>query len=113
MTRADIIKSLGHVLTVSHTDQEAVDEAIKIILDSEWIEPEIELPPSLDFVLALITGRVNNIRCEHAPFVASYAPEDGWMLVHATDRKEDSWKVDAWMPIPDYGEDHDGKEEVP
>ena len=99
MTRADIVITLGKMLTVNQKEAEAVKEAIKIILDSDWCEIEAELPPSMDFVLALVTGTVNGIRCEHAPVVASFAPDDGWMLVHVPDQPGDRWKVEAWKPI--------------
>ena len=68
---------------------------------SLWKDPETELPKNMDFVLAIITGRAGGIQCGHAPAIASYAPDDGWMLVELPDRADDSWTVDKWMYIPE------------
>lgn len=56
MTRADIIITLGKMLTVNQKEVQAVKEAIAILLDTEWHAPEIELPTTDEFVLALCTG---------------------------------------------------------
>ena len=58
------------------------------------------LPKNMDFVLVLVTGKAGGIHCEQALFIASFAPDDGWILNDVTDRPDDSWKVVKWMAIP-------------
>lgn len=65
-----------------------------------WHNPEKDLPTSMDFVLVLISGMADGRQCEQAPFIASFAPDDGWVLESIPDRPDDSWKVDKWMEIP-------------
>lgn len=103
MTRADIIITLGKMLTVNQKEVQAVKEAIAILLDTEWHAPEIELPTTDDFVLALCTGTIGGIRNEHSPHIVWWMDDGcGWMLVHEPDQPGDDWKVDAWMPIPEW-----------
>lgn len=67
-------------------------------------DPE-RLPPNMDFVLALANGKAGGIDCIRAPFIASFAPDDGWVLNDVTDRPGDSWKVIKWMAIPQEDDD--------
>lgn len=64
-----------------------------------WKNPAKELPENINFVLAIITGRANGIQCDHAPAIASYDPDDGWMLEDVPDKAGDTWTVDKWMYI--------------
>lgn len=105
MTRADIIITLGKMLTVNQKEVQAVKEAIAILLDTEWRDPEIELPTTDEFVLGLLTGTVDGIRNEHSPHIVDWFDDgEGWALVNEPDREGDNWTVDAWMPIPAWQE---------
>ena len=100
MTIPEIIAELNGVLTVNQKERQAIDEAVKILRECMWRDPELSVPETCDFVLAMLTGTVNGIRCEHAPFIVSFADDEiGWMLAHGTEVDSDHWNIDKWMPI--------------
>lgn len=104
MKRYEIIKTLQRLLTVNQKEVEAVREAIEILMNTEWRDPEIELPETVEFVHTLVSGRAGGEICKSAPFIASYYPTDGWLLENVEARVGDSWTVDAWMPIQEWPE---------
>lgn len=109
MTNSEIAYYLHGMLTVNSKEKEAVAEAVRRLCDAEWIDPEIEIPASEEFVWVLIDGAtMSGIQLEHTPAVGSYDPEDGWMLVDYPDI--DWFSVLAWMPIVDWEGDEDNAE---
>ena len=99
MTRTEIIKRLSGMLTVNQKEAIAVAKAIEIIRETEWIEPELEMPPVLESVIGLVTGRANGREVDEDPFVVCFSPDEGWILVDVQDDPEDDWKVVKWKPV--------------
>ena len=65
-----------------------------------WIDPDVELPPDDDMVLAIVSGKpADNITLEDAYELASYSAEDGWIV-----EGYELWEapsVSWWRPLPD------------
>lgn len=105
MTKDKLIETLSGLLTVNQKEAEAVKEAIEIITNAGWCDPEYELPPDTNFVLALISGRIGNGTYDHAPAIVEYWEGEGWYLTEIDyNEQKDYWRVDAWMPIVEYEE---------
>lgn len=101
MTIPEIIAELNGMLIVNQKERQAIDEAVKILREYMWRDPELSVPEPCNFVLALLTGTVNGIECERAPFIVDWmADGDGWLLVNEEETEGDHWNVDKWMPIP-------------
>lgn len=98
-TTAKIADVLGVSFDVLLNGTKAISKEIVWHYPDDQDDPD-RLPKSMDFVLALVTGMAGGRHCEDGPFIASFAPDDGWVLDTVSDRPDDNWKVTKWMAIP-------------
>lgn len=79
---------------------EALAYAQDVLLNTDKIDPELELPNDEDaFVLVCVSGVSGSIRLERALELATYNEEDGWCLEWG--HEEDEIKVHWWMALPE------------
>lgn len=79
---------------------EALAYARDVLLNTDKIDPGIELPNDEDaFVLVCVSGVSGSIRLERALELATYNKVDGWCLEWG--HEKDEIKVHWWMALPE------------
>ena len=79
---------------------EALAYAQDVLLNTNKINPELELPNDEDaFVLVCVSGVSGGVRLERALEIATYNEEYGWCLEWGNE--EDEIKVHWWMALPE------------
>ena len=79
---------------------EALAYAQDVILKTEKLDPNVELPKDEDvFVIVCVSGVSGGVRLDRAIELATYNREDGWCLewCHDNDKIEVHW----WMDLPE------------
>lgn len=75
--------------------------AIEQMIMYGWRDPEVELPTDTDAnVVVCVSGQYRNCRFDHAYQLASYDPDDGWIV-----EGYEEWLdpvVHGWLECPDW-----------
>ena len=64
----------------------------------EWISVTERLPDNDDIVMVIASGKVGNITLVNAFELATFSPDEGWILEMWPEWEDP--KVTHWMPLP-------------
>lgn len=69
-----------------------------------WYTPEEKLPEDDTYVVATVSGKIGNVRYDHAMMMATYYHREGWCFDGIeTEEDMDKLTVHAWCDLEPYG----------